>query len=149
MDKPISNGLRTLFLIHAIVGLVFGVPLWFVPGRFLTLVGWVPAMVQLPESTLSIPGQTFVDAAVARLVGVALVALALSSIQGYRAKRWDQVELLVQLEAVFCVLGALSTAGTGLFFFERVFPLFGWIVTVLLAVFAVAWLLALRRGRIG
>jgi hypothetical protein len=149
MDKPVSNGLRTLFLIHAIVGLILGVPLWFVPGRFLTLVGWVPAMVQLPESTLSIPGQTFVDAAVVRLLGVALIALALSSIQGYRAKHWDQVELLVQLEAVFCVLGTVSMIGTGLFFFQRVFPLFGWLVTALFAVFAVVWLLAFRRGRAG
>ena len=148
MDKPISNGLKNLFLIHAIVGFVFGVPLWLVPGRFLELLQWVPAMVQLPQSQLSVPGQTFVDAPLVRLLGIALMALAFSSIRGYRAGQWSQVEVIVQTEAVFCALGALSVAGTGLFLIDRPLPLFGWVVTGLLAVFAVAWIMSMRSGRV-
>jgi hypothetical protein len=146
MDKPLSRGLRNLFMIHAVFGFLLGIPLWLVPGRFLELAGWVPAMVQLPDSQQSVPGQTFVDAVLARLLGIAVVALAVSSCQGYRARDRGQVEFLVQMEAVFCVLGSISIIVTSLFLMDRPMPPFGWIVAAFLAVFAVAWVAAMRTG---
>ena len=144
MDKTISSGLRNLFLIHAVVGVLVGIPLWLIPGRFLLLVGWVPAMVELPQSKLSVPGPTFVDEVITRLLGALLVALAVSSFLGYRAKKWEQVELVVKLEAVSCVLGCISVIVTGLFFLDRPMPSFGWAVAAVLAVFGLAWVLAMR-----
>jgi hypothetical protein len=145
MDTPVSNSLRTTFLIHMIVGLVLGAALWLVPGRTMTLLGWVPAQVPLPESDLSVPGQTFVDAGVTRVLGAAFLALAYSSYLGWRAARHEEVKLLVQTEFVLCVLGTIALLVTA-FTLARPFPAIGWVFVVMLAAFAVAWGLALRRS---
>ncbi len=89
------------FLVHAIVALVFGAALWLVPGRFLTLVGWV--------------------------------------------QEWVKVALVVQLEAVYCLLSVFAGLVVLLFLREEPLPLFGWVTLVFLAAFGAAWVLALRR----
>jgi phosphatidylserine synthase len=144
MDNPLSSWLRTTFLLHWIISALLGVPLFLVPGRTLTILGWVPQWVQLPESELSIPGQTFVDAAITRLLGAALLALAFSSFRGWRVKQWGEVEILIQMEAIFCVTGTVAFLA-GFALMERPTPVIGYILTLILAVFAVAWGLALRR----
>jgi len=144
MDAPVSNSLRTTFLIHMIVGLVLGAALWLVPGRTLTMLGWVPDQVQLPQSELSIPGQTFVDGVITRVLGAALLALGYASFLGWRSSRREQVSLLVQMEFVFCVLGAIAILA-GIFTMGRPAPVIGWVLAAMLAAFAVAWGLALRR----
>jgi hypothetical protein len=144
MDVPISNSLRTTFLIHMIVGLVLGAALWLVPGRSLTLLGWVPDQVQLPQTELSVPGQTFVDPVVTRLLGAALLALGYASFLGWRSSRREQVSLLVQMEFVYCVLATIAIL-VGIFTMSRPAPLIGWVLAAMLAAFAVAWGLALRR----
>ena len=92
------------------------------------------------------PGQTFVDPLISRLLGAALLALAFSSLLGWLAKSWAQVALLVQTEAVFCLLGALAilaVAVTG----EREMRLIAWLDLGLLALFGAAWILAwMKRG---
>ena len=42
MNRTISAGLRTTFLVHAIVALVFGAALWLIPGRFFNAGGLGP-----------------------------------------------------------------------------------------------------------
>ncbi|OGO35464.1 MAG: hypothetical protein A2W35_15300 [Chloroflexi bacterium RBG_16_57_11] len=138
MDRPISNRLRITFLIHSIISVILGAAMWLIPGRSLALMGWVDEFVRLPGSELDIPGQTFVDPLISRLLGSALLALAFSSYLGWRAKRWEQVDLLVQQETVFCVLGVVA------FFYVlarsvRPMPPIGWVVMILLAAFAIAW----------
>lgn len=144
MDRSITNYLRNLFLVHAVVGVIIGLPLWLVPGRTLTLLGWTPQVVDFPALDVSIPGTEFVNPTFVRLVGAALLALAFSSFQGWRASRWQQVALLVQLELVFCALGVAA-------FLARVItrgtdkPLIFWVDLLLLAVFTLAWGVALFR----
>ena len=138
MEKPISNRLQITFLIHCIISAIIGAAMWLIPGRILTLLGWVDESVRLPGSELSIPGWTFVDPFLTRLLGAALLALAFSSFLGWRAERWSQVAFLVQQETVFCVLGVVA------FFYVlargmRPIPLIGWAAMILLAAFAVAW----------
>lgn len=138
MDRPISNRLQITFLIHFIVSAILGAAMWLIPGRTLTLLGWVGEFIQLPGAEVSIRGQTFVDPFISRLFGAALLALAFSSFLGWRAKHWEQVALVVQQEAVFCVLGVAAFFAV-LFLAERPMPLSGWGVLLLLAGFAVAW----------
>ena len=92
-----SKSLRYTFLVHAVVALLFGAALLAAPGRTLGLFGWAP-----------------VDPLLSRVLGAALLALAWGSFRGFRAaERW-QVALLVELEAVFCVLacrGCLAHVG--------------------------------------
>ena len=59
MNKPISTGLRTTFLVHFIVGLIFGLLLLLIPGTFLGMFGWNVA-----------------QPATYRLVGAAILALS-------------------------------------------------------------------------
>jgi hypothetical protein len=147
MDRPFPNWLRITFLIHSIISAIFGVAMWLIPGRTLTWLGWVEEFVQLPGPDLSIPGWTFVDPFISRLLGSALLALAFSSFLGWRAKRWEQVGLLVQQEAIFCLLSVMA------FFYVlvrgmRPMPAIGWVVMIPLAVFGVAWGVAWRsEGR--
>ena len=121
-----SRGLKTTFLIHAIVALVFGIVLYVIPGTFLGLVGW----------------KAF-DGNMSRAFAAALLALAVSSWFGYRAARWEEVRIVVQMETVFTVLGAVA----GLYgFFVKSAPAFIWVSIVIWAAFAAAWIYFYRRA---
>ena len=143
MEKPISQGLKNIFLVHAIISGLLGLGLWLVPGKFLTLLGWVPQWVSLAESDVQVPGTTFVDAFITRLLGAALLALAYSSVRGWRTSQWGEVALVVQLESVFCILGLVSMIWS-LIQMQRSVPSIGYVLIVVLTGFSVAWFWALR-----
>lgn len=145
MEKPISPGLHNTFLIHWIIAGVLGLSFWLVPGRTLALFGVTPQWVQLPESGLRIPGGAFVNPFIVRLFGAALLALAFSSFIAWRAKEWPAIKALVQLEAVFCVLGAIATVYFA-FAVGGSTQLITWIALALLVAFALAWGFALKSG---
>ncbi len=147
MKQGISKGLNTTFLIHAIVSVIFGAAAWIIPGRSLVLLGWLPATVQVPGTELSAPGTVFVDPILTRLFGAALLALAFSSFQGWRASRWEEVELLVQLEALYCVLSVIGIVATWILN-PAVMNFTRWGILLLITIFAVAWIVALWRHRV-
>ena len=72
-----SKALKTTFLVHAIFAALGGGILLLIPGRFLLWLGWAP-----------------IDPIMSRLFGAALLALAWSSFQGWRAREWAQVFLI-------------------------------------------------------
>jgi hypothetical protein len=145
MERSISNSLRTIFLVHMVISLILGAALWLIPGRTLELLGWVPKMVELPELGVSIPGTTFVDNVLTRLLGAALLAMAFSSFRGWRAERWEQVAIVVQMEFILCLTGVVGCLAGFYLMEERVVPLIGWVIAALLAVFTLLWGWALRR----
>jgi hypothetical protein len=118
-----SKTLRTIFLIHALVGLILGVPMLIAPGRLLNWLGWAP-----------------IDPIISRLLGAALLALAWSSFRGWRADDRAGVALLLEMEAVFTVLGCVGLLRHLLF---ARYPLMPWVVFVMMAIFAAAWIAAL------
>lgn len=122
-----TRGLRTTFLVHAIVSVLAGLLMWLIPGRFLPLVDWPP-----------------IDAIISRLYGATLLAVAWSSFRGWRAGEWSQVSILVEMEAVLTVLGCVALLNH---IVRGGIPSFGWFVLVLLAAFAVAWIYFLWRSR--
>lgn len=148
MEGPMPNWLRTLFLVHLIVALVSGALFYLIPGRTLTTLGWVERQVKLPDSELTIPGGTFVDPVITRILGAALLALAYSSFRGWRSTNKKEVQFLVQLEAAFCVL-SVGAFVAGLLFWERTMPFAGWMFALLFAGFGAAWLWALWPRRAG
>jgi len=143
MEKPISQGLKNIFLVHAIISGLLGLCLWFIPGRFLTLLGWVPQWVILADSDVQVPGTTFIDAFITRLLGAALLALAYSSVRGWRMSQWGDVALVVQLESVFCILGLVSMIWS-LIQITRSVPSIGYVLIVVFTGFFLAWFWALR-----
>ena len=115
-----SQGLKTTFLIHAIVALVFGIVLYVKPGIWAALVAWKPF-----------------DWNMTRSFAAALLALAVSSWFGYRAASWQEVRIVVQMEIAFTVLGALA----GLYGVLMVgAPIFTWVAIVIFVAFAAAWI---------
>lgn len=119
MNKPISSGLRTTFLVHFILGLIFGLLLLLIPETYLGMFSW---KVVLPS--------------VYRLVGAAILGFTMSSWFGYRAATWDQVRIVVLAELVWAPLAALvmlwgMIAGD--------FPPSAWINVVIFGGFAIAF----------
>ncbi len=122
-----SRLLKVLFPVHMIVAAIVGALLLVIPGRFLGWVGWAP-----------------IDPIISRFLGAALLALAWGSFRGWRAAEWQQVSILVEVEVAFSLL-----AGAGLLrhiLFGH-WPLGAWGLFVVLALFFVAWVVALLQGR--
>ncbi|MGD8462614.1 MAG: hypothetical protein PVI09_01985 [Anaerolineae bacterium] len=122
-----SKALKTTFLVHALIAAASGAVLLLIPGRFLLWLGWAP-----------------IDPIMSRLLGAALLALAWSSFQGWRAREWADVATLVQAEAVFTVLACVGLLRHLLF---GRWPLMVWLLFAVFAAFAVAWIVFLVRHR--
>lgn len=120
-----SRSLRYTFIVHAVVALLLGAPLLLAPGRALGLFGWAP-----------------VDPLLSRILGAALLGLAWGSFRGFRAAERRQVAFLVETEAVFCVLACVGMLRQ---MWGYNYPWYAWILLAVLALFAIAWLLALVR----
>lgn len=124
------KSLKIIFLIHTVVAAIIGLPLLLIPGRFLGLFGWAP-----------------VEPIINRIFGAALLALAWSSFRGWRATEKTQLMVLVEMEAVFTILGCVGII-RHLLFARYLFVV--WLTLAILALFAIAWvvsLVALKRQR--
>jgi hypothetical protein len=119
------KSLRYNFGVHALVALLLGAPLLLAPGRFLGLFGWAP-----------------VDPLISRVLGAALIALAWTSYRGYRAGSRGAVALLIEAEAVFCVLASVGILRQILGYN---WPWYVWTMLVVFVAFAIAWVWALFR----
>jgi hypothetical protein len=107
--------------------LAFGLVLYLVPDTWAALVNWKPY-----------------DPAVTRIYAAALLALSVSSWLGYRAARWDEVRIVVQMEIVVTVLGGLIGLYAALLAGA---PQFIWVSVVLYLGFAVAWVYFYRQAQ--
>ena len=122
-----SKASRVTFLVHSIVSVLVGALLLLIPGRLLEWLEWSP-----------------IDPLVSRLLGAALLSLAWSSFRGRRATERSQVAIVLEMEAVFTVLGCVGLLRH--LPFGR-WPLTVWGVFVVLLVFAVAWIVFLVRRK--
>jgi len=121
-----SNGLRTTFLIHAPVTLLFGIVFYLIPGIWANLVKWTPF-----------------DANMTRLMGAAALAIGVMSWLAYRAETWEEVRIPVQFEIVFTVAGSLI--GLYAYFFTGA-PLFIWVPIIVMVVFGALWIYFYRQA---
>jgi hypothetical protein len=119
MDKKIKPGLKYTFLAHFIVALVFGLAYLLIPETYGELFGW-----------------PVVDPAIYRLLGAALLGYGTSSILAYRETAWEKVIIVVRMEIVWLALGVLAMLWGMIF---GGLPAIGWLNTVLLAAFLVAF----------
>jgi len=122
-----SSSLKITFLLHAIVAFLLGLLLLAAPGRSLLFLGWDP-----------------IDPLMSRMLGAALLALSWSSIRGYMADSWDQVEIVVELEAAFTVL---ASVGLIRHLLVGSWPWYAWTTFIVLALFAVAWIVHLVKQK--
>jgi hypothetical protein len=97
------------------------------PGRFLDFFGWRP-----------------IDPLMTRVLGAALLGFGWTSYRGWRAAGWDQVRFIVEAEAIFCTLAVLGLARHIL---VAAWPWYVWMIFILYAIFAVAWIYHLVKQR--
>ena len=102
--------------------------MYLAPGTWATLVKWAPF-----------------DPGITRFYAAALLALGTGSWLGYRTTGWERVRILVQMEIVFSVLGALA-ALCGAFVVGA--PAFNWLAIAVFAIFAVAWVVYYRQTEV-
>ncbi len=126
MEKQMARGLKTLFLVHFIVALIFGLIYLLLPQAWGNLVGW--PVREVPPY---------------RLIGAALLGFASASWLSYKATAWEKVKIVVQMEIIWTVLGALVMLW-GLLF--AAVPVAGWLNFVLLAGFAAAFAVFYARS---
>lgn len=126
MEKQISPGLKTTFLIHAVLGTIFGLAYLLMPEVWGNLIG-----VPMQE-----PGWY-------RAIGAAILGFASSSWLAYKETAWEKVKIVVQMEIVWTVLGTLVTLW-GLIFAD--FPTGDWLNVLVLGGFAVAFSVFYFRG---
>jgi hypothetical protein len=125
MEKQMSTGLRTTFLIHVIVAGIFGLALLFVPEWWLSLQG-VSVPVVEPY----------------RLIGAAALAFATSSWLAYRAGVVEKVKIIVQMEIVWTILATIVFLW-GLL--SGVLPMSGVVNSIIMAAFSVAFIVFYPR----
>ncbi len=120
-----SKLLKATFLVQAIIDVVLGALLLIIPGRFLGWLGWAP-----------------IEPLLFRLLGAALIAMAWTCIFGFMAKERKQVMVLIEMQAIFCTLGAIGFLRhlIGFNFPPVVWATFGGLV-----VMAVLWIVALIK----
>jgi hypothetical protein len=116
----ISSGLRLLFLVHFVAGLVFGLVYLFIPGTFMS---WL--------------GVTLQDEQPYRAIGAAVLAFTASSWYCYQNPYWEKVKAVVLAEIVWTVLNALVNL-YGLIFVGA--PAAWWINFAIMAGFAAAFI---------
>jgi hypothetical protein len=120
-----SKGLKTTFLVHAVVTLIPGLLLFVIPGRFLLLLGWHP-----------------IDTVASRLFGAVLLALAWSSFRGWQATQRSQVRILIEMEAAFTVLASVALLRHLL---TAYYPFLLWILLAVFLAWAAVWVFFLLR----
>jgi hypothetical protein len=118
-DMKISSGLKTLFLVHFIFGLGFGLVNLLIPAMYM---GWSGIQVQ--------------DQFPWRIVGAAILAFTVSSWYCYKAAEWDKVKIVVIAEIVWTSLVALVGL-YGLLFAGQ--PAGFWVNVIIMAGFAIAF----------
>lgn len=119
MDKPIKSGLKVVFLVHALVGLIFGLAYLAFPA---TVAGWF--------------NMPLTDEPYLRLLGAAILGYSATSLVGYRAHNWDEVKIVVQGEFVWTGLAATLSLW---FVLDGVWPVAGWLIFGLMALFFLAF----------
>ena len=119
MEKQISNGLKYTFIFHFIVAIVFGLTYLLIPDTWATIVQW-PLRETFPY----------------RLLGAALLGFGVSSWLAFKNQLWESVKIVVVMEIVWCGLGTVVMLWG---MFTQGLPTIGWLNTVLMAFFTVAF----------
>jgi uncharacterized membrane protein len=121
-EKAIPYGLKITFLVHVIVGGIFGLAYLLIPQVITIVMGFSAG-----EPALSL----------FRVIGAAILGFAASSWFCYRQTLWERVKIVVQMEIVWTILGALASAWGVV---SGAFPATGWMNAIILAAFAIAFI---------
>ena len=115
----IPNSLRTWFVIHFIVDILFAIPLLLVPAAFLQFLGWQS-----------------IDPYATRIVGAALLAIGIESFLG-RGAGAESYRGMLNLKILWSAAVILGTAATLITYDER--PWGAWLILAAFIPFNIIW----------
>ena len=107
--------LKITFLLHIVIGAIFGIGLYIIPEMFLGFFG----MIFADPST--------------RVLGAALLALTVGSVLALATKEWVRVRVIVEVEIFWCILGLIG-AVVHMFLDPLYTPLAGFLIITALAI---------------
>ena len=116
-DDTVPNRLRTWFVIHFVVDILFALPLMFFPQMVLGLFGW-----------------TTYDPVMTRLVGAALMGIGIESLLGRNANI-ETFRAMLNLKVIWASSALL---GIGLGLIEGAAPI-AWLFFGIFAIFWCVW----------
>lgn len=119
MQKQLLSGLRIVIWFHIVLGLILGLGYFLIPTTLLNLLTW-PSM----------------DTYFTRMIGAAVLGFVAAGWFALQANDWEKVKIYVQAEIVWTILGTLATIWGML---TESLPIIGWLNTIILAIFAVAF----------
>lgn len=122
-DSPLPPGLRTWFVVHFAVDMLFGIPLLFFPELVMPLLGWSP-----------------VDPISSHVVGAALMGIGIESWLGRNAS----VEVYRAMLNLKVIWSFSAIIGIGLGLWNGGAPA-GWLFLVVFIVFWAVWVYYRRR----
>jgi hypothetical protein len=93
MDKKFPKTLRLIFLVHALIAIIVGIQHMIFPNLPGILTG-----VTLPAPVLY------------RILGAAVFSFGVSSWMAYKEKTWVAIRIIVIMEIIWSVLGAVIIA---------------------------------------
>jgi len=120
MDKQITQGLRSTFLVHGVMMMVFAFIYLFFPVLWGDLTGCLSN--QVPQ--------------VFRIFGKAILGLAMASLLAYRETSWDKVKIIAQMERILNILFPFVIL-LDLLLWDL--PRIGWMYFVIMSGFAIAF----------
>ena len=118
VNKEIPLSLRTWFVIHFVVDMLFAIPLLFFPEIIMPLLGW-----------------KVVDPITSRLVGAALLGIGGESLLGRNASR-ETFQAMLNLKIIWAI-GAVLGIGLGIL---QGGPPIAWALVGIFAIFLVIWI---------
>ncbi len=117
MRNPVPNSLRTWFILHGIIDLLFALPLMIIPAQFLALFGF-----------------TAITPILARLVGAALIGIGGASLLEYNKGKegYNSMLTLKILWSISALVGLIVSIAEG-----EASSL--WIIVFIFAIFCGVW----------
>ena len=126
MSGELSSLTKYIFLLTFLAQIIFGVLFFFSPETWIALTGW-------PN-----------EISTGRVLGAAIMVLALGALLAFRATSWEQVELFVIIQILWNILGLVAMLWN---YFTMVLPVAVWLVIGLLALYLVFYLFVYYKAK--
>ncbi|MHA2025543.1 MAG: hypothetical protein ACW98U_06540 [Candidatus Thorarchaeota archaeon] len=119
MSGEVSKFSKYIFLLAFITQIIFGVWFFVAPESWSALTGWP------------------LELSAGRVLGAAIMVLALGGLLAYRATSWDKVELFVIMQVLWNLLGLIAILWA---YATMTLPVATWLIVGLLGLFLILFI---------
>jgi hypothetical protein len=119
LSGEVSKFSKYIFLLAFITQIIFGVWFFVAPESWSALTGWP------------------LELSAGRVLGAAIMVLALGGLLAYRATSWDKVELFVIMQVLWNLLGLIAILWA---YATMTLPVATWLIVGLLGLFLILFI---------